>query len=705
MEKKNEYEVACDYYKNDDDPSFSLDEAIEKFKIAGENGCHEAYLDLANLYLDNFPNDDDHANNEIFKNMRSAAEKGCKGAYASLADIFLSKRYKCLEKEYTNLDRRYNAIKWYLKAPIDDRIEDRVIKCLDVLNDYYEKRTNDEKIIFIEKISDIVDNIKINNKKINNKIKSCCYKTLERIYYFDIARASTDDDYNNIRDFLKTYNKLSKKLGLYDDFYLRYGDFLYESIENIEQAKLVLETYNKSKNNTNKKIKCINKIYHRIGMLILYNSDDIYSMAEAYEYFKDLDASYFLEDDKKLIDKKIDFARKSNEVDLAFKYADKFHSLFYYDVRFDSRYKKLKAIIDFNDALKKTETGDYEATLYVANAYFNGIGTRKNIKEASKLYLDIFIKYKNLDALEKLFAIEGDLKKVLSKIDRKSNEKGTAIQYAIEATSKYFSSENGFVTLDNSSLENDFAHLIPKQSGIMDYGCLKNGFCDKWFEYRCKFSNEYYYRKYHDDYCKVNQLIFEQLFLDCQKLLKKEITIILVGCGNLYELESLNIIAKNNPSKKINVIMLDNHVWANNTFYKIKNDIYLNSLKIKNCDFYDELQKFYYKFADIVYFSRCLDHYNYFAKEITDKLDKIIDSNQITVFSQAVNASSEHAGTNEKKDSIKFENEIREYFDNNYNILHAFKIDKDRNNIDDDNLNYNSIGINYFAYFISGRRK
>lgn len=235
--------------------------------------------------------------------------------------------------------------------------------------------------------------------------------------------------------------------------------------------------------------------------------------------------------------------------------------------------------------------------------------------------------------------------------------------------------------------------------------CTKREDCWKKYDKEC--GNRQYWKKYHDDYTHVNNEFFNKLFeLKIERFKnKKEISIVLVGCGNLYELESINELAKRYRDIKFDVIILDEGIWAYNSYSKIKDSFCINSLWIKNCDFNIELKNEMYSKADIIFYSRCLIHYDESVREkIFDNLEFILRDNQLTVFSQVVDV--------RYQGPVDFENMLRRYLLSHFINIVEYKLLKHNRKFDEiqwDLLkNWVKVQPNYpyqfYMYIVEGRK-
>jgi len=229
--------------------------------------------------------------------------------------------------------------------------------------------------------------------------------------------------------------------------------------------------------------------------------------------------------------------------------------------------------------------------------------------------------------------------------------------------------------------------------------CFSNILCEEWSYYNNKCSNSKYWFKYHDDYCKVNDLFLNKTI----KLLnKKELTIVLVGCGNLYELEALNKIAIK-YDKILNVVILDKGIWSINSLNIIKKDFNFKNIWFRKCDFYKELENDCYNEADIVYFSRSLIHYDSDSVLVFDKLEKIIKNNQLTVFSQVVNINNQNA--------VLFENVLRSLLNESYNNICSYKTSKYydyfilKSDVEESIVAMQNKPLHYYLYVVEGSKQ
>lgn len=180
-----------------------------------------------------------------------------------------------------------------------------------------------------------------------------------------------------------------------------------------------------------------------------------------------------------------------------------------------------------------------------------------------------------------------------------------------------------------------------------------------WWKYECPKANKFYEANYHDDFHKVNYRFLKK---SIERVLnnnnKTNLSIVLAGSGNLYELEAINVFAKNYPHIVFNVVFLDLLLWPCNSFkhkYVTENTNFI----FKKCDFYEELKNDFYKNFDIIYISRAL-HYNIDPNPF-EKLSEIIDSHNLVIISQVLDFN--------KNKSIDFENTLRQYLNKNYKLF------------------------------------
>lgn len=686
----NYYEDAHNYYYGEED--YNVAEAVKKYMYAAINGYVEAYYELSFLYIDEY---DDKL--KAFEYMKLAADNGLKKAYFSLAEMYQS-------KDYGNYSRK-KAIDYYLKD-LDNKDSFKKIKeCLKSLN----LSLNKKDIEWYKKyLGYCYDWYNISTDLLKDDFKNFGVNIFRNFYNNTFVYIKNIEELNNYKESFTKYKIFFSTIPFEDNYWLKLCNFLYAQIKSLDDAKKIIDIYNtKLSKPYMSSIDTISKINHWIFMYYMKEKYDENTINSAIYYLDKIDRKSFNDSDLEIIKKYIESAIKSDEYSSTFKIISRLCEMFYFRDDLKKIYDSIKARATFqSELLKAMEFNDYEARLYVANAYLNGYGTEKDISSSIMWYMAAFAEKKDLKSICLLYNILGDKASVIAEFNKYfgndigkydfNNFISTALQ------NDFLNARNGFMKIDNSTKENDLIPLFPKEyKNKCSYSCNQTS-CDRWWLYKLHCSNYFYKQKYYDDYCLANESIFDCLFKNCNLLEQKEINIVLVGCGNFYELKTLNEIAKNNHNLKMNIILLDDHIWAYNKFDDIISNIYFNSLSVKNCDFYDELKKDAYKFCDLIYYSRCLDHHEYTADEIIKKLNTIINQSQLTVFSQAVNASSNLAGTNEKGDPIRFENDFRKHLKNNFNIIQAFRIDignKGKSEFDD-----YSRGINYFAYVIEGRK-
>lgn len=189
--------------------------------------------------------------------------------------------------------------------------------------------------------------------------------------------------------------------------------------------------------------------------------------------------------------------------------------------------------------------------------------------------------------------------------------------------------------------------------------------CNRWYQYACEAANDYYYKRYHDDYCTVNELFIDkEIDMIIENNKTKYFFIVMCGCGNLYELECLSKIIKRHPDLFFNIVFLDQILWQKNSFKK--EYICDNSnVYFKQCDIFKELFANIYKKADLIYISRALNVAENGGTDQLDELFKIIKKYSFITISQVLDHSNQ--------DSVDFENNLRQRL-NSYNVFddHSF---------------------------------
>lgn len=273
----------------------------------------------------------------------------------------------------------------------------------------------------------------------------------------------------------------------------------------------------------------------------------------------------------------------------------------------------------------------------------------------------------------------------------------------------YFYNDSNAIKIIEGMSNIDFGYLRFRNQYNKCMTCNTNpDNCESWRIYNNDCSNRIYWRKYHDDYCAANYSFLMELLHNSKYSAKfankTTITIVLVGCGNFYELEAINEILKS-YNKKIDVIVLDEGIWSYNSFDLIRNNLKINNLWFKRCDFNLELKNKIYKEADIIYYSRCLIHYREEVRDfIFPKLAKIINNNQLTIFSQVVNVNEE--------EPIKFEKELRSFLLSNCKVIGGHFTNKYNSYvlkdiiIKDEKLQTKiKAPLSYYMYVIEGRKQ
>lgn len=695
LEKMNSYKKAIDYYFNDESSDFKLDKAISLFKKAINEGNPQANYDLACLYMDNYNGQIDEYK-EALKCMKAAANCGVTAAIKELPYM-----YEKVGDIYKNKGMYVDAIKLYLNKDNKSSVKNKILFCIksiDIKYDSYLDKEKESVIVFLIDFADRFD------EEIKKQLYCVVYKRFNQIFFMKLNNCESIEDFKEFRGFINKYDYITSKLELFDDFYIKYGLFLLEHLESIEQVNNVLEIINQITMHLDEKQFIIQKINKWEAMNMIgcgYNANKLKCIVDC---FKNTNLINYSENE---YDSIINFIRvliKENENEYAKQLSQYFFEKTNHRISFEELYEKSVEKEEFINNLNKfRSTGDYEAGLLVANAYYIGKGVEKNIDLAKKLFAKLLFLKKDIRPLECLYSIfksSESLYDYLFQNEENNNfdSDNTKITDIIFKT--YFDNQE-FLSITNETKDTDLSTLFPK-----DYmKKCKNSNCNNcsiWWEYDLKCSNIVYKDKYYNDYTKINDVILSTLFTYNKELLgKKEITIVLVGCGNLYELKSLNDIAKEKKIK-INVIVLDSHIWSVNSFEDIAGKIYLNKIRVKDCDFYKELKNVAYKFVDVIYYSRCLDHYKFKGEEISERLDSILNDNQITIISQAVNGSSKLCKTQSKGDPIDFENELRTYFNLNWKNYRGIRISKE--SIYEDICHYYP-EINYFAYFLKERKK
>lgn len=231
---------------------------------------------------------------------------------------------------------------------------------------------------------------------------------------------------------------------------------------------------------------------------------------------------------------------------------------------------------------------------------------------------------------------------------------------------------------------------------------------DSPFEYENRISNEIYYERYAKDYnevtdCYVNKVIGKSIDEIC---FNEEINVLLLGCGNLYEVLSFvnefdNIGLLRN--KKINFLCLDECFWPVNYLDSLLEKIedYNISVWFHRCDFIYELDANtpFYKNFDIIYASRCInpldknksiylrqnDLYAY-----TKKILGFINIYQPNMFvlSQVTNSNNNEA--------FEFEKNLQNNIQNHYQNAEFYQ-----NTIDEvQEISIYRPGLNYYLYII-----
>lgn len=703
MKKLNEYEEAIEYYKNDDDPKFNLKEAINNFEIAGLNGYIGAYYDLSLLYLDNVEELGKEAYQKAFDCMKLAADNDFKDAFPELAEMYLEKKYNPKDgvQQLSKDDRINRAIYWYLKSESDD-YNGEIRNLIDLLKKKRIKSNVETQEHFLMDLKEWY--ILNHDEELSKFIYGIERDFVKSIFEEKASHLANEEDYQNLKKFLDDNKKISYKKGLYDEFYLKYGNYKFDRIKTIEDAKEVFDIYNDISDAFSLKKYCISKINYKIGMSV-FKTDDKYA---ALKYFKKVNSETFKQDDLDEILKFINDSLNLN-FDLACEYSKCFYKLFEYREEFENSYKLCKDKIKFNEYLEKAQNDDYNAQLIIAHCYAKGMGVEKNIETSLKCYVKIFCK--NLDdfSLTILYKYYKSYDKLVNAIRNYNpncitNKMLEMIKdKCFSVFDEYFDCDNNAIRILDSSTENDLSKMYFDNKNEKCIPCLEEKDC--WKKYFNKCANQKYYENYHDDYDIVNRNFLSDLFsIFIKKFDKKNVlTIVLVGCGNLYELEALNDLVLSYPNKRFDVIVLDEGIWYVNSFNKLQKPMRFNKLWFKKCNFNVELQNEIYRKADFIYYSRCLIHYDSrIINSIIPNLRKIVSPNQITAFSQAVDV--------RYQNPIDFENALRHFIRFECKIATGFcmhkvfgKLVHGKEFISDD-ISVKQEPMYHYLYIIEGRR-
>jgi len=396
VKKLNEYEDAYAYYDKDDAPDYTLKEAIKKFEKAAKKGYIDAYYDLSVLYSDNVEELGPSAYNDAFDYMKLAAESECESAYYQLAEMYLNKKYiiKVNDVDLTKTERIANAVQWYLKCDSYNDIK-KINNCIDMV---YKKKINDDISIrekYLEQLKNWYHEAK--DEVIKNHIHKKEKDIIKSVYNEKLNRLEVEDDYNNLKVFLDSNNKIFNNRKIYDEYYLRYGNYKYDLISSVDEANIVLNLYECISDSFPSKKYCISKANYKIGME-MFMVDKI----SALKYFKKARSDSFKPKDLELINKFIDESLNEG-ADIAKEYVKSFYTIFSSNNDFKKKYKKNIDIIKFEDISEKAKKGDYKSQLTVANCYASGKVVEKNVGMALKCYMKIFSNHLDDESLTILY--------------------------------------------------------------------------------------------------------------------------------------------------------------------------------------------------------------------------------------------------------------------------------------------------------------
>lgn len=276
--------------------------------------------------------------------------------------------------------------------------------------------------------------------------------------------------------------------------------------------------------------------------------------------------------------------------------------------------------------------------------------------------------YLLIDGIKKCYCFETLYKKEL--IDKDENLfKDDLLRSPLEKMyDDYFLKFNSILlTLDTTQKEMENVYFSDSTEECFE--CIGNNKEPCWAKYEIACGNRKYYANYHDKYNAVTKEFFSIVFENTLKPLKKELyTIVLVGCGNLYELEVINDFLEG-KEYQFNVIILDLGLWQENQFNAIKDNLRIKNIWFKKCDFTHELQNQIYDSVDLIYYSRCIIPVDIKTKEnLNDILLKTMrkKNKPFIAISQVVNPQNEY--------SVDFENKLRDLIKNR--IVYSFKTDK-----------------------------
>jgi len=662
--EKNAFEEAYDYYYNEED--YDLKEAITKFKDAAGAGYSNAYFELYNLYSLEY--NDRKYKIIAFDYLEKAVNAGCKKAYMEYA-------YICSNKNDNFFDLK-KAIKTYMKASaFNEKAISKCDKCLSFIDEDIKKKGDKAAFEYIDFLQSIyydaptylASKIEAEGKKL---FKEICEKMSRMI--------DSVERLEKYYDFLKKYKAFSSDSDLYDYYFNKKGAFSIKSDYSIDNMEKTLDIYSNIKN-VEMRNNCQSKIYVKMAIYYLnkYNFD--YN-EKILSYLNKIINDDFTDELVVYLDSYLSFIMGKN-IDSS--YLEEYVLILEKNGIKDLT-RKIREKINFERNAKEMISGNKNAIISVIKAYKNGRGVSKDIRVAEDLTLKAFCNNPDKDYLDILYSFYSNVKELdnaISEFAKNNNLSNIASinnylgKNDFDEFEKYLKKSNNAIRLFGHESDNVLESFYHESRNKKCYvSCNTNKeYCNWWYKYWSKCSNIFYEKKYYVPYSTINDLFFNKIetLKKGNIFNKKVVNIVLVGCGNFYELSSLNDIAKEYSKTRFNIIVLDRFIWQKNRLNDIDGNNCFCNLWFKKCDFYDELKNDIYNKADLIYFSRCIIPYDYRYdfNSAKSSLNRIIKKGPITVFSEVLDIDT-NRDVGDKE--IIFELNFRDYLYSIYDVESFF---------------------------------